>query len=49
MLLRYYKVIPNASVNDANNPSSISAIWKTHFESLLNNVTTGVNIQNVSV
>ena len=42
----YKKVIPKASsVNGANNPSSISAMWKTHFESLLNNVTTGVNIQ----
>ena len=44
----YKKVIPNASsVNGANNPSSISAMWKTHFESLLNNVTTDVNMQNV--
>ena len=44
----YMNVIPNASsVNGANNPSSISAMWKTHFESLLNNVTTDVNIQNV--
>ena len=25
----------------------ISAMWKTHFESLLNNVTTDANMQNV--
>ena len=46
----YKKVIPNASyVNGANNFSSISAMWKTHFESLLNNITTDVNRQNVKV
>ena len=26
---------------------AISAMWKTHFESLLNNVTTDANMQNV--
>ena len=40
--------IPNATtVNGANEPTAISAIWKTHFESLLNNVTTDVNMQKV--
>ena len=42
----YKKAIPNAFPG-ANNPPSISVIWKTHFESLLNNVTTDVNMQNV--
>ena len=28
-------------------PTVISAMWKTHFESLLNNVTTDANMQNV--
>ena len=44
----YKKGIPNASnVNGANDPTAISAMWKTHFESLLNNVTTYANMQNV--
>ena len=44
----YKKGIPNATnVNGANDPTAISAMWKTHFESLLNNVTTDANMQNV--
>ena len=44
----YRKGISNATnVNGANDPSAISAMWKTHFESLLNNVTTDANMQNV--
>ena len=44
----YKKGIPNATnVNGANDPSAIYAMWKTHFESLLNNVTTDKNMQNV--
>ena len=44
----YKKVIPNASnVNGANDPIALSAMWKTHVESLLNNVTTDANMQNV--
>ena len=44
----YKKDIPNVSaVNGANNPTAISVMWKTHFESLLNNVTTDANMQNV--
>jgi hypothetical protein len=44
----YKKGIPKASnVNGANDPTAISAMWKTHFESLLNNVTTAANMQNV--
>ena len=36
----YKKGIPNASnVNSVNDPTAISAMWKTHFESLLNSVT----------
>ena len=42
------KGLPNATtVNGANEPTAISAMWKTHFESLLNNVTTYANMQNV--
>ena len=44
----YKKGISNATnVNGANDPMAISAMWKTHFESLLNNVTTNANMQNV--
>ena len=44
----YRKGISNATnVNGANDPTAISAMWKTHFESLLNNVTTDANMQNV--
>ena len=44
----YTKGIPNATyVNGANDPTAISAIWKTHFETLLNNVTTYANMKNV--
>ena len=44
----YKKGIPNATnVNGDNDPTAISAMWKTHFESLLNNVTTDANLQNV--
>ena len=44
----YKKGLPNATtVNGANEPTAISAMWKTHFESLLNNVTTDANMQNV--
>ena len=44
----YKKGIPNATnVNGANDSTAISAIWKTHFESLLNNVNTDANMQNV--
>ena len=44
----YKKGLPNATtVNGANEPTAISAMWKTHFESLLNNVTTYANMQNV--
>ena len=44
----YKKGIPNATnVNVANDPIAISAMWKTHFESLLNNVTPYANKQNV--
>ena len=44
----YTKGIPNATnVNGANDPTAISAMWKTHFESLLNNVTTDANMQHV--
>ena len=47
-LYLYMKVIPKtSSVNGADNSSSISAMWKTHFESLLNNVTADENMQNV--
>ena len=43
----YKKGTPNATnVNGANDPTAISAMWKTHFESLLNNVTTDANMQN---
>ena len=42
------KSIPNATnVNGANDHTAISAMWKTHFESLLNNVSTDANMQNV--
>ena len=44
----YKKGISNATnVNGANDPTAISAMWKTRFESLLNNVTTDANMQNV--
>ena len=44
----YRKGISNATnVNGANDPTAISAMWKTHFESLLNNVTIYANMQNV--
>ena len=44
----YKKGILNATnVNGAIDPTAISALWKTHFESLLNNVTTDANMQNV--
>jgi len=44
----YKKGIPNATnVNGAIEPTAISAMWKTHFEYLLNNVTTDANMQNV--
>ncbi len=44
----YKKGIPNATnFNGANARTAISAMWKTDFESLLNNVTTYENIQNV--
>ena len=37
----YKKGIPNVTnINGANDPTAISAMWKTNFESLLNNVTT---------
>ena len=35
------------NVNGADDQTAISAIWKTHFESLLNNVATDANMQNV--
>ena len=42
--------LPNAStVNGANDPTAIFAMWKTHFESFLNNITTDANMQNVKV
>ena len=42
------KSLPNATnINGANEPTAISAMWKTHFESLLNSVTTDANMQNV--
>ena len=34
-------------MNGANEPTAISAMWKTHFKSLLNNVATDANMQNV--
>ena len=44
----YKKVISIATtLNGASNPSSISAMWKVHFESLLNSVNSDVNIQHV--
>ena len=42
-----YKKESHTNVNGANDPMAISAMWKTHFESLLNNVTTNANMQNV--
>ena len=44
----YKKGILNAStVNVANDPTAISAMWKTHLESLSNSVTTKANMQYV--
>ena len=44
----YKKVTPTATnVSGATNPSSMSAMWKVHFESLLNSVNSDVNLQHV--
>ena len=45
---KHTKSLPNATtINGANEPTAISVMWKTHFQSLLNNVTTDANMQNV--
>ena len=46
---KIYKIgMPNATNgNGANDPTAICAMWNTHFESLLNNISTGANMQNV--
>ena len=44
----YEKVTPTATtVSGATNPSSMSAMRKVHFESLLNSVKSDVNMRHV--
>ena len=49
---KYYRKVKGLRVNynyvnGANDPTAISAMWKTHFESLLNNVTTYAKCERV--